>query len=199
MTHHGKTFLAAAIAAALALFLASDAHGEGQPRLNIPDYRTADPVLSRALATPQCPSDGIVAFTAVGEGHVSEGNATLLGYPSTYNNVGGGWTPGGGTFIAPCSGLHSFTVSFVRDPYYYGGTYDDVYVYIYRNGIPQGYGWAGQTTATGRATGTHTVALVLNAGDYVQSFAASDGGYKRHLGTYEFTGFLVRLMGTPNP
>ncbi|WP_204484867.1 C1q-like domain-containing protein [Archangium primigenium] len=174
------------------------AHAE-EPRVEVPDYKTVDSALSRTLATPSCPANGIVAFTAVGSGHVSQGAATLLGYSGAYSNVGGAWTPGGGTFIAPCAGLYVFTVSLVNDPYYNGGTNDDVYSCLTQNGESKGCAMAGQTRDGDRMTGTHTVALVLEPGDYVQSFASSDGSYKRNILRYEFTGFLVKSIGTPNP
>ncbi|MFY0577162.1 C1q-like domain-containing protein [Cystobacter fuscus] len=195
----GTSFMMAASVTLVSIASVGVAHAEESPRVEVPDYKTVDRVLSRTLSLPCCPGNRIVAFSASGGAHVSEGGATLLGYARTYSNEGGGWTPGGGTFIAPCDGLYSFTVSLVRDPYYYGGTSDDVYSCLTLNGVDKGCAWAGETTASGRSTGTHTVALLLSKGDYVQSFASSDGGYKRHLGAYEFTGFLVKSIDTPNP
>lgn len=161
----------------------------------IPDYDRLDPTLARAFSAtliPQCPASGVVAFSVTGTGHISQGNATLLGYQSTFTNAGDGWTPGGGTFIAPCSGLYVFTASFVR----YGSssagtTLDDVYVHIFLNGASAGYAWAGQADVS-RSTGTYTVSLLLRQGDYVQTFVASQSGYKRQLNKYDLTGYLVR-------
>ncbi|WP_187345026.1 C1q-like domain-containing protein [Cystobacter ferrugineus] len=172
---------------------------EETPRLEVAQYRSMDPTVSKALSSPSCPNNGFVAVSVEGGAHVSQGGATLLGYSKTYTNEGGAWAPGGGTFIAPCTGLYSFTVSLVKDPYYYEGTNDDVYSCLTQNGVDKGCAWAGATSTSGRVAATRTVALVLNKGDYVQSFAMSDGGYKRHLGTYQFTGFLVRLIGEPTP
>ncbi len=102
---------------------------------------------------------------------------------------------GGGSFIAPCTGLYSFTVSFVKDPYYYGGTHDDVYVSIYHNGVDKGRAWSGEDSVSNRNTGTYTVALFMNAGDYVQTYVESDGpGLKRHLFQFNFTGFMVKAF-----
>jgi hypothetical protein len=159
------------------------------------DYKKADAVLNQqpqAAFTESCPASGIVVFSAVGEHHVSSGGLTLLGYSGTYESVGGGWTPGGGTFIAPCRGLYFFSISFVKDAYYYGGTTDDVYVTITRNGVGKGYAWSGAGDGS-RSTGTYSVSLLLEAGDYVQTFVSSDGGgATRHLARYNFTGHLVR-------
>jgi hypothetical protein len=162
-------------------------------RVSVGNYKTIDASVGRAALAVYCPSSGIVAFSANGSNHVSQGGMTLLGYSATYTNQGGGWTPGGSTFIAPCTGLYVFTVSFVKDAYYYGGTTDDVFVYIIQNGVGKGYAWSGAGGGQ-RGTGTHTVALFLNQGDYVQTFAYSDGEYKRHLANYDFTGYLVKKL-----
>ncbi|HYO56273.1 C1q-like domain-containing protein [Archangium sp.] len=163
-------------------------------RVSIGNYETIDSSVGQAALAVYCPSSGIVAFSANGTAHVSEGAMTLIGYPTTYTNQGGGWTPGGGTFIAPCTGLYVFTVSFVKDAIYYGGTQDDVFVYVIQNGVSKGYAWSGEGAGL-RGTGSHTVALFLNQGDYVQTFAHSDGyGLKRHLAKYDFTGYLVKKL-----
>ncbi len=163
-------------------------------RVSIGNYKTVDSSIGQTALTTPCPSSGIVAFSVNGNNHVSEGAMTLVGYPTTYTNQGGGWTPGGGTFIAPCTGLYVFTVSFVKDAYYYGGTTDDVLVYIMQNGVSKGYAWSGEGAGQ-RGTGTHTAALFLNQGDYIQTFAHSDNyGIKRHLSKYDFTGYLVKKL-----
>ena len=139
-----------------------------------------------------CPGNGMVAFSASNNvAHVSQGTEALLAYGTTYTNLGGGWVNGGGTFSAPCTGLYTFTVSFVKDAYYNGGTTDDVYVYIKKNNASVGYAWSGEGAGM-RGTGTYTVALYLAQGDYVQTFAGSDGGYKRNVQLYNFTGVLVK-------
>lgn len=166
-----------------------------EPRkpLDVPNYQRVDASLKTAVhTTAACPSTGMVAFSVTGTGHVSQGGDTLLGYQNTYTSLGGGWVHGGGTFIAPCTGLYSFTVSFVKDPYYYEGTYDDVFVHVAHNGIYKGHAWSGTTTALGRSTGTYTVALFMHAGDYLQTFAASQNGRKRHLGQFNLTGYMVK-------
>jgi hypothetical protein len=172
--------------------------GRGVPSeggASIPDYDRLDPALARASTmalNPTCPTSGLVAFSVTGAGHVSQGNPTLLGYQSTFTNTGGGWTPGGGTFIAPCSGLYVFTTSFMREASSaYSGTSDDVFIHIYLNGASRGYAWSGQANII-RSTGTYTVALLLQQGDYVQTYVSSQSGYKRHLNKYDFTGYLVK-------
>jgi len=161
--------------------------------LVVPNDLREDPALSRDFqASVHCPSTEIVAFTATGSEHVSQGGPLLLAYPSTITNVGGGWVNGGGTFIAPCSGLYVFTVSFVKDPYYDSGTTNDVYVSIMRNGASRGSAWAGQTTGAARVTGTYTVSLLLDAGDNVRTYVSSEAEQRRRLGRFTFTGYLVK-------
>lgn len=171
--------------------------GEGvEEAAAIPDYARLDPTLkrmSKSALNPACPASGIVAFSVVGTQHISQGGATILGYSGTYSNTGDGWTPGGSTFIAPCAGLYVFTVSIVKTySTSTGSTASDVYMYIYQNGISKGYAWAGAAADVARTTGTFTVALPLNEGDYIQTFTNSAGGAKRLLSKYDFTGYLVK-------
>ncbi len=196
MEHRMKVFWSVVAVMSMG-FVAQPAWANDTPNDEAPEihnYKTVDPVLASqpsATLSTTCPSSGIVAFSVVGSEHVSSGAATLLGYAGTYTNVGGGWTAGGGTFVAPCRGLYFFSISFVKDAYYYGGTTDDVYVFLYRNGTHRGYAWSGEGDGY-RSTGTYSIALLLDAGDYVQTFASSDGGYTRHLSRYSFTGHLVK-------
>ena len=48
------------------------------------------------------------------------------------------------------------------------------------------------TITVGTGPGAYSVTLFLEKGDYVQTFAASDGNLKRHLLEYNFTGHLVK-------
>ena len=179
----------------VSLLLGDARAAEPRKSLDVPNYQLVDASLSPAIHTASsCPSTGMVAFSVTGTGHVSQGGDTLLGYQTTYTNLGGGWVHGGGTFIAPCTGLYSFTVSFVKDPYYYDGTSDDVSVHVAYNGIYKGYAWSGAASSLGRSTGTYTVALFMNAGDYLQTFASSQNGRKRHLGQFNLTGYMVRAL-----
>ncbi len=185
------------VAGLMTHLLAGSARAE-EPGASIPQYKTLDPVLARAspeALRPACPASGVVAFSATGSGHLSEGGPSLLSYHSTITQEGGGWPSGGGTFIAPCAGLYVFNLSFVRQaspsP---GGTADDVFVAIRHNGVSRGYAWSGEAEME-RNTGVYTVTLVLQPGDHVQTFVSSDGDHRRYLSRYHFTGYLVRLLG----
>lgn len=168
--------------------------GAQKARVLFADYKTVDPTTAREaelLAGARCPESGIVAFSASGNGHVSEGGLVLLSYPTTHTQEGGGWGTGGGTFVAPCTGLYFFNVSFVKDAYHYGASANDVFVHVLKNGTAKGRALSGQGHVD-RDTGAYSVTLFLEKGDYVQTFAASDGNLKRHLLEYNFTGHLVK-------
>ncbi len=163
-------------------------------RVLFAQYKTVDPTTAREtelLAGTRCPESGIVAFSVSGGGHVSEGGLVLLSYPTTHTQEGGGWAAGGGTFVAPCTGLYFFNVSFVKDAYHYGATANDVSVHVLKNGENKGRAMSGQGHVD-RDTGVYSVTLFLTQGDYVQTFASSDGNLKRHLLEYNFTGHLVK-------
>lgn len=158
------------------------------------DYKTVDPTTAREtelLAGTRCPESGIVAFSVSGSSHVSEGGLALLSYPTAHTQEGGGWASGGGTFVAPCTGLYFFNVSFVKDAYHYGATANDVSVHVMKNGTAKGRAMSGQGHVD-RATGTYSVTLFLRQGDYVQTYASSDGNLRRHLLEYNFSGHLVK-------
>ncbi|MGA8810304.1 MAG: hypothetical protein WB973_20725 [Thermoanaerobaculia bacterium] len=131
-----------------------------------------------------------IALSVQGNSHHTAGQDVLLTYSTVVTNVGGAW-PANSTFFAPCSGLFYFNVTFVKDAYYFGGTQDDVMVYLLRNGSSVGEAWSGEGDGA-RGTGAYGVALKLNQGDYVQTIVHSDGGPMRHLADYNFTGFLIR-------
>lgn len=168
--------------------------GSRKERVLFAQYKTVDPTTARQaelLVGTRCPESGLVAFSVSGSGHVSEGGLALLSYPTTYTQVGGGWGAGGGTFVAPCTGLYFFNLSFVKDAYYHGATAHDVSVHILRNGEHKGRALSGQGHVD-RDTGVYGVTLFLQQGDYVQTFVASEGSLKRHLLEYNFSGHLVR-------
>jgi hypothetical protein len=190
----GKTMVWSWLTCLMVAMLSGDVRAaEPQKPVDVPNYRLRDTSISPDFQMAvSCPSTGIVAFSVTGGAHVSEGGAVLLGYQTTYTNLGGGWVNGGGTFIAPCTGLYSFTVSFVKDTAYYGGTHDDVFIHVAYNGVYKGYAWSGEDSVQNRNTGTYTVALFMNAGDYLQTYASSDGGRKRHISNFNLTGYLVK-------
>lgn len=141
-----------------------------------------------------CPPDGRVAFSVIGRGPASQGPALTLAYNTAIvTNVGGGWStaPGGSTFTAPCDGIYVFAVSFVRDPYYYSGTNDDVWVSVMKNGHSMGRAWAGETDGRQRSTGAYTVSLVLAQGDEITTLLDNDGSEPRHPAEFNFTGFRL--------
>jgi hypothetical protein len=144
------------------------------------------PILSAGPAACNSP----IALSVQGTGHHTAGQDVLLTYPTVVTNVGGAW-PINSTFLAPCSGLFYFNVTFVKDAYYFGGTQDDVLIYLMRNGSWVGEAWSGEGGGM-RSTGAYGVVLKLNQGDYVQTVVHSDGGFMRHLADYNFTGFLIR-------
>lgn len=199
MLHSNKTLVGGWFTCLLVALFQGDARAaELQKTVDVPNYRVVDASTNSAFQTAiSCPSTGIVAFSVTGSGHVSQGGATLLGYQTTYTNLGGGWVSGGGTFIAPCTGLYSFTISFNKDPFNQGGTPDDVYIYIAHNGVYKGFAWSGQDEVKNRNSGAYTVALFLNAGDYIQTYTGSDAGRLRNIHVFNFTGVLVKASQAP--
>ncbi len=124
--------------------------------------------------------------------HVSAGNEVLLHYPDEHTSG----LLGQALFVAPCDGLYFFSISFIKDAYYYSATTDDVYVVIRQNGVYKGRAWSGEGAGY-RGTGAYSVVLELTAGDWIQTFAHSDGwpwptgGKTRHLMEHNFSGFLI--------
>ena len=70
---------------------------------SISGYKDLDSTRLKTIAFPNanCASTTKVAFSATGSGHVSAGGNTLLGYVTTYTNIGNGWVNGGSTFLVP--------------------------------------------------------------------------------------------------
>jgi hypothetical protein len=148
------------------------------------------PLLPQGQKIPQLPpkSKTCVAFSAEGHGHTSLGNSDVMSYAKT--QLGGPWW-NSMTFTAPEAGIYFFSIWCVRDSQYSGGTHDDVYIYLMRNGNPVGSAWAGETVQADRESAGYTVALHLNQGDVLWTQAGSDGGYTRHVARYGFTGFRI--------
>jgi hypothetical protein len=177
----------------------------------IEDYDKHDPKLKEALKQHQnshiqCTGFWApkIAFSAVGTGETSFGGTNILFYNQTItneppiNNTAPGFPWTGATFIVPCNGLYYFTVSFVRDSRYRNGDHDDVMIQIKRNGVIIGNpgggnvgAWAGETSTPERATGTYSVIDRLEKGDLINTWVYSDGGRKRHLPSYYFSGFRL--------
>ncbi len=141
-----------------------------------------------------------IGFSATGA-HRSSGGRELLSYGPPITNVRPNiWSGfvGNSTFVAPCDGLYYFSITFVKDPFIgrpYGTT-DDVFVYITQKRgagpfVDKGYAWAGE--GAGRRGGAYNVVLELLAGDWVQTWAHSDGipPKYRHLMKHDFGGFLI--------
>jgi hypothetical protein len=132
-----------------------------------------------------------IAVSVYGHDHVTGGQDVLLTYKNVITNEGGAWsTNSASNFVPQCAGLYFFTVSFVKDAYYYGGTMDDVMVYLTKNQNYIGEAWSGEGGGS-RGTGVYSVTLRLVPGDAVQTFVHSDGGPTRHLSDYNFTGYRI--------
>lgn len=132
-----------------------------------------------------------IAVSVYGNDHVTGGQDVLLTYKNVITNEGGAWsTNSASNFVPQCAGLYFFTISFVKDAYYYGGTTDDVVVYLTKNGSQVGEAWSGEGAGM-RGTGVYSVTLRLVQGDAVQTFVHSDGGLTRHLADYNFTGYRI--------
>ena len=130
-----------------------------------------------------------VVFSAEGAGHVSEGAPVLLEYKATHANRGDAWSERS-TFDAPFTGVYVFILTFVKDATDHGGTKDDVRIIIRKNGENLGAAWSGVSEGP-RSTAAYSVAFPLNAGDKIQTFAESDAGRKRHIASYQLTGYQV--------
>ena len=133
-----------------------------------------------------------IAVSVYGSNHVTSGQDVVLTYPNVVTNEGGAWY-GNSTFIAPCKGLYFFSINFVKDSYYNNGTQDDVFIYLTKNGSSAGLGvgaWSGEGAGR-RGTGAFSIILRLKPGDWIQTWVRSDGGYKRHVMSYNFTAHRI--------
>jgi len=130
----------------------------------------------------------LVVFSVAGRNHDSDGNPDLMTYEPPHVNEGGGWN-GASTFNAPEPGIYFFSISFVRDANT-GGTEDDVFVFLRKQGADVGFAWCGAGSGT-RSTGTYSVAIRLAKNDRIETFAGSDAGRRRVFPVYQFSGFLV--------
>ncbi|MCK6474529.1 MAG: complement C1q domain-containing protein [Planctomycetes bacterium] len=131
----------------------------------------------------------VVAFSAGGSRHLSEGAPAIVKYNCLVTDTAG-CLHDQTTFRAPVGGVYVFLLSFVKDAHYHDGTKDDVRIRLRLNGKDLGSAWAGETEGD-RSTGTYAVALSLKAGDELQTFAESDGGRTRHIFEQSWTGFRI--------
>lgn len=90
---------------------------------------------------------------------------------------------GGDILRAMLRSLH-FHLSFMKDAWYDNGTQDDVWVRISQNSVSRGL--VGAEGAGWRDNGVYTVALILNQGDYVNTWIGSEVNKLRHLANYHF-------------
>lgn len=145
--------------------------------------------VKRYLATGCKDCLGCLAFTVRGVNHVSQGGNKKLIYQNVDLNESWGWN--GQDFVAPVAGIYHFDISFVKDAYYFNGTEDDVFVHLIKNGagVPLASAWSGQGSK--RTTGCVSINTRLQVGDIVSTMANSDGGPKRHIAMYNFSGQLI--------
>jgi len=157
---------------------------------------------SAAAQTPPdtfCKATQTFAASYWGEWLSLDGAGQIVQYPKKTVNVGNAFDTT--NFTAPCSGVFSFTISFVRDADVHTkctqqGTTDDVFIQVWLHPAAGGsdqligshFGaWAGQTpTNVGRATGTVTVVAQLNQNDIVYTKALSDNAGPICLGEATF-------------
>lgn len=145
--------------------------------------------VKRYLATGCKDCISCLAFTVTGAGHVSQDGATKLIYQKVELNEAWGWN--GEDFVAPFSGIYHFDVMFVKDGYYYDGTQDDVFVDVMKNATVRiARAWSGEGSGK-RGTGCAAFNTKLAAGDVISTMANSDGGPKRHIALYTFSGHLI--------
>lgn len=142
---------------------------------------------------------GLIALSVQGVENYNGGQDVLLHYPAPVTNVGGCWT-NNSTFVAPQDGYYYFAVDFVKDPYYHGGTSDDVYMRLAKGTAPGniqyvGFAWAGENDCNkavkddiDRGTGAYHVILNLKQGEFVQTYVGSDGGRPWHIFNFNFSG-----------
>lgn len=146
----------------------------------------------RQVATQQCPGPfpTPIAVTVQGGDHHTSGHPVLLTYLYVFTNEGGAWG-NNSTFVAPCDGLYFFAIDFVKDPYYFSGTKDDVTIALHKNGQRIVEAWAGETDSRGRGTGVCNIILRLKSGDWIQTVLASEVELPRNIGSYRFTGYRI--------
>lgn len=130
-----------------------------------------------------------VAFAVYGKDHISSGSDQTLVYEGTTSNIGDSWD--GTKFTTPVEGVYFFNVMFARSAYEHGSTADDIFMRLRLNGeILEGYAWAGEGDGM-RASASFTTLLQLREGDIVDTYVTSDGGLKRFLPIFHFSGYRI--------
>ena len=123
--------------------------------------------------------------------HISSGGHTALTCYTEVRDPMQVWKDGVWSVDEQSAGDYHLNLSFVRDPYYHGGTSDDVYALLYVNDAYQINAWAGQTSSAARMTAFGHGILHLAAGDKVQIKIGSDGGTRRFVRFLSLTGVRV--------
>lgn len=153
----------------------------------------------------RCPPAGPIAVSAYGIHMGSSGDDSLVEYPNVVSSKGGAW-PGQDTFMAPCRGEYSFSISFNTDSAYTCpsnvANQDDVEVYFvestppnyqdtHRVGSPYG-AWRGELADdVKRGEAAYTLNLWLQAGDVIQTKVHSDGNGLRCLQAANFSAVRI--------
>jgi hypothetical protein len=159
--------------------------------------------IARLQAAPKgaCVPAASIAASAIGGPEGSSGTDSIVEYPTIITNEGSGFV-NGDSFIAPCGGMYTLSVSFNTDSYDVCptqiGTQDDVEVYFVRSTPPlyndthyvgSDYGaWRGQLSDDQkRGEASYTLVIRLNAGDAIQTKVHSDGNVFRCLWRANFS------------
>lgn len=122
--------------------------------------------------------------------HISTAAPYVVKFTNVEANNGNGWD-GANTFLVPHTGFYEFSLSFLKDSTLNGGTADDVFLTVYKNGQSTYIrAWAGQSSGQRPSASTHGI-LELQAGDKIQVYVRADGNYKRFIRNVIFSGKLV--------
>ena len=132
--------------------------------------------------------------------HKSEGNPLLIKYEFTTANLNWAWD--GTYFTAPCDGVYSFSISFMKDSLVDNGTPNDVWINLHVDSEIVGSvwsekadaktAWSPQNNQFGRRDRVSlTTTLELKKGQLISTYIASENNELRHIVDLQFTGNLV--------